>query len=102
MSSGEDLEPLSESLTDVFTRLGLPDPVLNSKLSEEWEALAGSPWSGRSRPLYIRAGTLYVEASSPSTVAFLRYAVTALLETMQTRFGPGVVEAVEVVPPPRR
>ncbi len=98
----EDLEPFSESLADVFTRLGLPDPVLNGELVEEWKDLAGQPWVGRSHPLYVKGKTLYVEASSPSGVAFLRYGIANLLEVLEHRFGTGVIEGVEVVPPQRR
>ena len=32
-----------------------------------------TPWSGRSRPLFIQGKTLVVEAGAPSMVAFLRY-----------------------------
>lgn len=96
-----DMEPFSESLDDVFSRLGLPDPVLISQISEQWDELAGKPWVGRSKPLYVRDRTLVVEASAPSMVAFLRYGESALVEALRTRFGEGVVDAVEVVAPGR-
>ena len=86
MSRNEDLEPFSKSINDVFTRLGLPDPVVMSKLVEEWDELAGSPWVGRSRPLYVRGTTLIVEASAPSMVAFLRYGQSGLVEALEGRF----------------
>jgi hypothetical protein len=35
-------------------------------------------------------------------VAFLKYGVTGLLQTLAARFGEGVVTAVDVVPPGRR
>lgn len=101
MSSG-DLEPFSDSIDEVFTRLGLPDPVLMSQISEKWDELAGQPWVGRSKPLFVRGGTLVVEASSPSMIAFLRYGETSLLEALAERFGPGVVTELEIVPPRRR
>ena len=72
MSHGNDLEPFAESLNDVFARLGLPDPVLMSQVSDEWEALAGKPWVGRSKPMFVSGRTLVVEAAGPSMVAFLR------------------------------
>ena len=101
MSRNEDLEPFSKSINDVFTRLGLPDPVVMSKLVEEWDELAGSPWVGRSRPLYVRGTTLIVEASAPSMVAFLRYGQSGLVETLEERFGAGLIDSVEVVAPGR-
>lgn len=99
MSRDSDLEPFSESLDDVFAKLGLPDPVLMAKIGEEWESLAGSPWVGRSKPLYVRSRVLVVEASAPSMVAFLRYGESTLTETLEKRFGTGVIEGVQVVAP---
>ena len=100
MNSG-DLSSFESSLGDVFRKMGLPDPVLMSQLIEEWDELAGSPWVGRSRPVVIKGRTLVVEASAPSMVAFLRYGATQLLETLSARFGEGVVDQVEVIPPSR-
>jgi Dna[CI] antecedent, DciA len=101
VSHGDDLEPFSESLNDVFARLGLPDPVLMSQVSSEWETLAGKPWVGRSTPLFVRGQTLVVEASGPSMVAYLRYGESSLLETLKERFGEGLINSIEVVPPGR-
>jgi len=101
MSPDRDLEHFSESVDDMFARLGLPDPVVMAGISAEWDQLAGPPWSGRSKPLYIRSKTLVVEAVSASMVAFLRYGETSLLETLADRFGNGTVEAVEIRSPER-
>lgn len=97
-----DLEPFSDSLDDVFARLGLPNPRLMSELLAEWPDLAGNPWVGHGRPIVVRGKTLVVEASAPSMVAFLRYGVSALLKSLSERFGEGSITAVEVVPPGRR
>lgn len=99
MSRDSDLEPFSSSIDDVFAKLGLPDPVLMSKITENWDSLAGKPWVGRSKPLYVRGRTLYVEASAPSMVAILKYGMSNLTETLKSRFGAEVISDVEVVPP---
>lgn len=101
MSGEGDLEHFSESVDDMFARLGLPDPVVMAGISSEWETLAGAPWAGRSRPLYIRGTTLVVEASSPSMVAFLRYGETSLLDRLEKRFGQGVIQNVDIRLPGR-
>ncbi len=101
MKGRDDLEPLSSSIETTFSRLGFPDPALMSQISEEWADLAGKHWMGRSKPLSMKGRTLIVEASTPSLVAFLRYGESALLEALQKRFGPGVFNGVEVVPPGR-
>jgi predicted nucleic acid-binding Zn ribbon protein len=96
-----DLEPFSDSVDEMFAKLGLPDPVMMATMSSEWDQLAGPPWASRSIPLYMTGGTLVVEASSSSMVAFLRYAETALLDKLAARFGPDRVKSVEVQPPGR-
>lgn len=99
MSSDSELEPLGDSIDEVFTKLGLPDPVLMAQITDEWENLAGNPWAGRSKPLYVRGGVLVVEASAPSMIAFLRYGESTLTETLEKRFGTGVIQGVQVVAP---
>jgi predicted nucleic acid-binding Zn ribbon protein len=101
LSPDRDLEHFSESVNDMFARLGLPDPVVMAGISSEWDELAGPPWSGRSKPLYIRAKTLVVEASTPSMVAFLRYGESSLLEKLAERFGKGTIEALDIKSPGR-
>lgn len=101
MSPDRDLEHFSESVDDMFARLGLPDPVVMAGISSEWDELAGPPWTGRSRPLYIKGKTLVVEASSASMVAFLKYGEATLLERLEERFGEGVVQKLDIrVPGP--
>lgn len=102
MSPGRDLEHFSDSLDAMFQRLGLPDPEMMAILSNEWDELAGAPWSGRSKPLYIKGSTLIVEASSGSMIAFLRYGETNLLQTLSERLGEGAIESVDIQPPGRR
>jgi hypothetical protein len=102
MSSGSDLEPFAESVDEVFRRMGISNPVVMSSIVSEWDELAGPPWSGRSRPLYIQGSTLVVEADSPGMVAFLRYGASSLVSVIEERFGPDVVGNVDVRPPATR
>lgn len=101
MSPERDLEHFSESVDEMFARLGLPDPVVMAGLSSEWDDLAGPPWSGRSKPLYVRGKTLVVEAASPSMVAFMRYGEKNLLDALSQRFGADVIDQIEIRPPER-
>jgi hypothetical protein len=98
----DDLASFESSLLEVFRRLGLPDPVVMSQLTEKWDELAGSPWSGHSTPLFIQGTTLVVEASSPSMVAFLRYGSADLIRAIADRLGEGVVDRIDVRPPAGR
>lgn len=102
MSREKDLQPISEGVDELFRRLGISNPEVMAVMTSEWDGLAGAPWSGRSQPLYLRGTTLVVEAFSGSMVAFLRYGESALLESLGGRFGPGIVEHVDVRPPTTR
>lgn len=99
--SRKDLEHFSESVDEMFQKLGLPDPVVMAAVGSEWDELAGAPWKGRSKPLYIKGTTLIVEASSPSMVAFLRYGEATLLDTLSDRFGAGTIRSIDIQPPGR-
>jgi Dna[CI] antecedent, DciA len=101
MTPGNDLEPVADTLDDVFSRLGLAHPQVMAAINEEWGRLAGRPWEGRSKPVVLRGKTLVVEASQPSMVAFLRYGEATLLETLAARFGEGLITSIEVVAPGR-
>jgi predicted nucleic acid-binding Zn ribbon protein len=100
LSEGE-MASFRSSLEELFRRLGLPDPVVMARLSEEWEEMAPEPWPGRSRPQFIQGRTLVVEASTPSMVAFLRYGSADLIAVISERLGEGVIDHIDVRPPTR-
>lgn len=94
-----EMSSFGSAMNDMFRRLGLPDPLLVARIRDEWQDFAGHPWVGRSKPTTIQGKTLVVEADSPSLVAFLRYGANDLLEAISSRFGPGIIDAVDVRPP---
>jgi hypothetical protein len=91
-----DLTSFQTSLEDMFRKLGLSDPMTLARLTAAWDDLAGAPWAGRSRPLFIQGKTLVVEAAAPSMVAFLRYDSATLVSKLRDVLGPGVIERIEV------
>ena len=101
MSDG-DLTSFRSSIDEMFRRMGLSDPVLMSRLAAEWDEVAGTPWSGRSKPLFIKGKTLVVEATAPSMVAFLRYGSADLVARLGRLFGEGHIEQIEVRAPGAR
>jgi len=101
MSDVGDLSSFESSVGDLFRKIGLPDPLVMSQITDDWDSVAGEPWAGRSRPIIIKGSTLIVEASTPSLVAFLRYAVSDLEEKLETLVGKGIIDHIEVRPPTR-
>lgn len=96
MSDRNEMSSFESTMMEMFRRLGLPDPLLVGRIKNEWDELAGNPWIGRSQPVTVQGKTLVVEANSPSLVAFLRYGIEDLLRAMESRFGAGVIDSVEV------
>ena len=95
-------EPLEQLLEGLLQKLGLPAPSVSKSLAEGWDEMAGAPWSGQTRPLFIREGELVVEAISPALVGMLRYAIGDLMRRLDDQLGEGVVETVRVVRPNQR
>lgn len=96
MTDRHDMSSFETAMMEMFRRMGLPDPLLVGRIRDEWEELAPAPWKGRSTPLTIQGKTLIVEAATPSLVAFLKYGTSDLLASLEKRFGPGLIEAIEV------
>jgi predicted nucleic acid-binding Zn ribbon protein len=100
--SDDDLTPFRTSLEEMFRKLGMSDPMAMARIAAGWDELAGTPWSGRSRPLFIQGKTLVVEAGAPSMVAFLRYGSSDLVAAISRALGEGVIEKIEVRAPAGR
>jgi hypothetical protein len=94
-------EPLARLLEETLSRMGLPPPTVFNQLASTWSEVAGEPWTGQSKPLYIRQKELVVEAAAPALVSLLRYGVGDLLRRLDHSLGVGTVESVRVVPPSR-
>lgn len=96
MTDRHDMSSFESTMLEMFRRMGLPDPLLVGRIKDEWDELAASPWAGKSKPITVRGKTLVVEANTPSLVAFLKYGTNGLLTALEERFGPGVIESIEV------
>jgi len=95
-------ESLEGIMRNVLAKMGLPAPSISVSLQENWSEVAGEPWAGQTRPLFIRDKELVVEAISPALVGMLRYGVGDLLRRIDQHLGEGIVESVRVVGPDRR
>ena len=95
-----DLSALSDLLGPMLADLGVANLGVLSELAEQWNELAGSPWSGNSIPLVVQHGELVVEATTTGAVRLLRYASESLAKRLGDHFGQDVVSSVRVVAPP--
>ena len=102
VTGGRDLEGLGAGLRRLVGRLGIGDLDILLELRDEWDEIAGPPWSGASRVVAIERGTVVVEANDPGSVSFLRYGEQALLTALEERFGAGVASSVRVISPSSR
>ncbi len=93
------LEPADSVLDATLGRLGIRHLDTLLTLMEQWDEIAGKPWAGSSEPLVIRGTELSVTALATPSVRFLRYAVGDLIQRIDDRFGPGIVESVRVLSP---
>ncbi|MDP8959649.1 MAG: DUF721 domain-containing protein [Actinomycetota bacterium] len=91
-----ELEPLSFSLGEVLRGLGMDEPELFIELVEGWEQVAGELWAVHGRPMSLRQGELVVEVADGAAAGVLRYAISALLRSIEERFGAGRVASVRI------
>jgi predicted nucleic acid-binding Zn ribbon protein len=96
-----ELRGMRELLGPTLARLGVTDLDVLLAITEEWNDLAGQPWAEHSTPVILRRKTLVVEAATPMAVRLLRYGAGDLLGVLAKRFGPDVVEEIDVVAPSR-
>lgn len=99
--TSRDLQALGSLLGETLARLGVGRMDVLLALNDEWDEIAGAPWAGQSSPVILQRGELIVEAANPSGVRFLGYAADDLVRRLTDRFGPHVVDRVQVVAPER-
>ena len=83
--------PSPVRVRDVLTAAlpGLGDRFLEERIRASWADVAG-PIARRSRPEWLRAGTLDVRVDNSATLHEARLRSAQLLTALQQRFGPGV------------
>lgn len=91
-----DLEPVRTDLEDLLNRLGMPRPVDLARLVDEWEELAGEPFSAMAQPAGFSDGELVVVAADGRAASLLKYRVGALLDRLQEHLGEGIVQTIRI------
>jgi hypothetical protein len=91
------LRPISDGLSDILTRLGIPADLDMSTLVEDWPRIAGDPFGGASTPAGYRDGELVLSVSDGTAASLLKYRVGELIERLDEHFGKGGVTSVRIV-----
>lgn len=91
------LRPISDGLSDILTRLGIPADLDLSTLVEDWSDIAGDPFGGMSTPAGYRDGELVVSVSDGTAASLLKFRVSELIERLDQHFGTGAVTSVRIV-----
>ena len=91
--------PLRDVIKSILDGLGVADLDQWQKMREEWSTVAGSPWDRQATPIALAGGVLTVEAVTPAAVGMLRYGTKSLIESLNARYGDGVVTEVRLRAP---
>ena len=73
------MDHISPALDRILGELGLKQGVLDYQILARWESIVGSPLSGRTRPLRIQDGTLWVYVDNSTLYHHLGYLVPRII-----------------------
>jgi hypothetical protein len=77
-------------------RLGMAQPNLAARITEEWEEIAGEPWAAAARPAGLRDGELVLDVVDAPTLSVLRYRTGELLERLHRSLGDETVDVIRL------
>jgi hypothetical protein len=97
MSEIPGLRPISDGLSDILTRLGIPADLDLSNLVEEWPEIAGDPFGQMATPGGYRDGELVLTVADGTAASLLKFRVGELIERLDGHFGKGAVTSVRIV-----
>jgi len=85
---------LGELLEGLLAGMGVARPIDAAELVGRWDALAGDPFAGRSRPVHLHDGELVVEVADGATATLLRYHEPDLVARLAAELGQGLVSSI--------
>lgn len=91
-----DLEPIGGDLEALLTRLGMPPTLDVSRLVDEWDELAGEPFSTMAIPAGFDDGELLLEVADGSAASLMKYRAGALLDRLRESLGDGIVDRIRI------
>ena len=90
------LEPIGGDLEALLTRLGMPPMLDVARLVDEWDELAGEPFSTMAIPAGFDDGELLVEVADGSAASIMKYRAGALLDRLRETLGDGIVTSIRI------
>jgi hypothetical protein len=91
-----DLEPIGGEVEEFLTKLGMPPMLDVARLVDEWDELAGEPFSSMATPAGFSDGELVVEVTNGPAASIMKYRAGALLDRLRDSLGDGVVERIRI------
>jgi len=91
-----DLEPIGGELEALLTRLGMPPTLDVARLVDEWDELAGEPFSTLTTPAGFADGELVLEVADGSAASLMKYRAGALLDRLREALGDGLVDRIKI------
>ena len=85
----DGMVPVSDTVSTILLRLGLPPIARLEELIRRWEELAGSQWGSQAAPIVVRHGELLVEACDRRVVRWLRMTRPGWWSGSPDTSGPG-------------
>jgi hypothetical protein len=91
------LRPISDGLSDILTRLGIPADLDLATLVEDWPEIAGDPFGSMSTPAGYGDGELVLSVSDGTAASLLKFRVGELIGRLDEHFGKGAVTSVRII-----
>lgn len=96
MREPSGLRPVSEGLSDILSRLGLPAHLDLATLVQDWADIAGEPFGSMSTPAGYRDGELLLSVGDGTAASLLKFRVAELVGRLDEHFGRGAVTSVRI------
>lgn len=92
----ESLYPVGNGLPELLKRLGMPEEFDAARLADEWDEVAGPPFSDLSVPVAYGAGELVLSVVDGTAASLLKFRIGDLVERLAARYGSGCVTSVRL------
>jgi predicted nucleic acid-binding Zn ribbon protein len=98
---GGDPVPVSESLAEIGSELGMAEPGVLETLRQRWSEIVGDEIAPHATAQTVREGVLRVTVDDAIWATQLRYLATDLLDRIDSLVEPAAITRIHVIVAPR-